>query len=62
MVLLWEVHGRLTDAENIEWVGDKYPNVKWCCKICDETGDNLNFGATISNIEQHFKTHEEEIQ
>mgnify|MGYP001571421251 FL=1 len=52
----------MTEINNIEWVGDKYPNVKWCCKICDETGDNLNFGATISNIEQHFKTHEEDIQ
>lgn len=48
--------------KNIEWIGDKYPDVKWRCKICGKTGDNLNFGATISNIEEHFKTHEREAK
>lgn len=42
---------------NIEWIGDDYHTSEWKCKICGETGDNLNFGATISNIEDHLITH-----
>ena len=52
----------MIDDSYIEWVGEGYSNVKWRCKICGETGDNLNFGATISNIEQHFKTHVEDMK
>ena len=43
---------------NIEWTGDGYHTSKWNCKICGQIGDNLNFGATISNIECHLKTHD----
>lgn len=42
---------------NIEWIGDDYHTSEWKCKICGETGDNLNFGATISNIENHLIEH-----
>jgi hypothetical protein len=55
-------HEIMIDDSYIEWVGEGYSNVKWRCKICGETGDNLNFGATISNIEQHFKTHVEDMK
>lgn len=48
--------------KNIEWINNEYPDIKWRCKICGKTGDNLNFGATISNIKEHFKTHEREAK
>ena len=44
--------------QHIKWIrGDKHSTQYWSCNICDEIGDNLNFGATVDNVKQHLKTH-----